>query len=200
MVHSNGFLIARHIIVFIMVGVTNRYFIFTFFCSLLLIGRNRKYIDKNYAGVLIIFDRLFGTFSAEDPEEPVVYGLVHPVESYNIFYLQFHSWITIFKTMYHIEGWRNKIAVPFMGPGWSPSKPRLGYIDEIPELKHPITYWNPPSNLLQNGYCIWHFAVVLLFYHELSICNEQISQWMRLISITAVLTSLTSLGFILENR
>lgn len=60
-------------------------------------GRNPKYIDKNYAGVFIFWDRMFGTFEPEDPEEPVVYGLVHSVQSYNPFYLQYHHWVH----MYH---------------------------------------------------------------------------------------------------
>ncbi|KAJ6224895.1 hypothetical protein RDWZM_003440 [Blomia tropicalis] len=163
-------------------------------------GRNRKYIDKNYGGALIIWDRLFATFEAEDPNEPVVYGLVHPVESYNIFYLQFHSWMTMYENIKQIEGWRNKLLVPFKGPGWSPGKPRLGYYDEIPELKHPVVYWNPPIHLLKKVYVIWHFAIVLTFYHELSIRNDQLSYLTLLISITIVLVSLTSLGFILEDK
>jgi alkylglycerol monooxygenase len=67
----------------------------------------------------------------------VVYGLVHPVESYNPFYLQFHHFAVILRNMYNFKGWNNKISVLFKGPGWSPGKPRLGYVDEIPEVS-----WN----------------------------------------------------------
>ncbi|GMT12840.1 hypothetical protein PFISCL1PPCAC_4137, partial [Pristionchus fissidentatus] len=52
-------------------------------------GRNPYCIDRNYGGTLIIWDRLFGTFTDERTEEPVVYGLVTPVNSFNQFYLQF---------------------------------------------------------------------------------------------------------------
>ena len=100
--------------------------------KLFILGRNRKYIDKNYAGILILWDRWFGTFQPEDPNEPVVYGLVHPVQSYNPFYLQFHHWTAIFKSIYHNKGWKNKLLAPFKGPGWAPGKPRLGYLDDIP--------------------------------------------------------------------
>lgn len=51
-------------------------------------GRNRYCIDKNYSGTLIIWDKLFGTFAAEKDDEPVVYGLVHNVNTFNAFYLQ----------------------------------------------------------------------------------------------------------------
>lgn len=45
-------------------------------------------MDKNYAGVLIIWDRMFGTFEAERRDEPLVYGLIEQVDSFNPFYLE----------------------------------------------------------------------------------------------------------------
>lgn len=51
-------------------------------------GRNPYCIDKNYAGTLIIWDRLFGTFQAEKSEEPVAYGLVHNVNTFDQLYCQ----------------------------------------------------------------------------------------------------------------
>ena len=163
-------------------------------------ARNRSYIDKNYGAVLIIWDRWFGTYADEDPSEPVVYGLVHPVESYNIFYLQFHSWIHMFKAISEAKSWKTKLMIPFKGPGWSEGKARLGYYDDIPEFEHPVEYWNPQISFLPKLYVVWHFAIVVLFYHELSLRNEQISQWTLVLGIICVLTSLTSIGFILENK
>ena len=58
-------------------------------------GRNAQYIDKNYGGVLIVFDRLFGTFAAE--EEKVEYGIVRQVHSYNILTLNFHEFIDMLR-------------------------------------------------------------------------------------------------------
>jgi alkylglycerol monooxygenase len=104
----------------------------------ILLGRNRKYIDKNYGGTLIIWDRLFGTFESEDSKEPVVYGLVHPVQSYNPFYLQFHLLVNLMKRIYEIKGWRNKLNVIWKGPGWAPGKPRLGDINDVPVVSKII--------------------------------------------------------------
>ena len=53
-------------------------------------GRNPKYIDKNFGTTFIIWDRLLGTFE-EESEKPL-YGLTKPVESFNVFYLNFHEW------------------------------------------------------------------------------------------------------------
>ena len=77
---------------------------------------------------------MLGTFEAEDPKEPAVYGLVKPVQSYNPFYLQLHHWNVIIKNMYNTNGWKNKLWIPFKGPGWAPGKPRLGYLDDIPSV------------------------------------------------------------------
>lgn len=97
-------------------------------------ARNPKYIDKNYSGVFIVWDRLFGTFQAEDPDEPVAYGLVHPVDSYNPFYMQAHHWIHMWKYAKTLPGWKNKLKVIFYGPGWQPGKPRLGLYEDLPKV------------------------------------------------------------------
>lgn len=55
-------------------------------------ARNPKYIDRNYAGVLIVWDKLFGSFVDEDPAVPCDYGLVKPVRSDNPLWLTFHEW------------------------------------------------------------------------------------------------------------
>lgn len=59
-------------------------------------GRNPAYIDKNYGGVLIIWDRLFGTFQAELKEDPVEYGIVRQPKTDNIWTLNIHEWQDMF--------------------------------------------------------------------------------------------------------
>lgn len=58
-------------------------------------GSNPAYLDRNYGGVLIIFDRLFGTFAEEQENNPVVYGLTKRLESNNPFVIIFHEWINM---------------------------------------------------------------------------------------------------------
>ena len=60
-------------------------------------GANRQYIDKNYGNLLIIWDRMFGTFEPED--EPVKFGLVRNVNTFNPTKITFMGWIDIFKNM-----------------------------------------------------------------------------------------------------
>jgi len=58
-------------------------------------GANPCYLDKNYGGVLIIFDRMFGTFAAERRDIEIVYGLTSPLRSHNPFVIAFHEWINL---------------------------------------------------------------------------------------------------------
>jgi alkylglycerol monooxygenase len=60
-------------------------------------GSTRYCVDKNYAGVLIIWDRMFGTFEPERRDEPLVYGLIEQVDSFNPFYLEVIIAIYYFK-------------------------------------------------------------------------------------------------------
>jgi sterol desaturase/sphingolipid hydroxylase (fatty acid hydroxylase superfamily) len=60
-------------------------------------ARNPKYIDRNYAGVLIVWDKLFGSFVEEDPQVPCEYGIVRHFESHNPLRLTFHEWIAMFR-------------------------------------------------------------------------------------------------------
>lgn len=85
-------------------------------------GSNPKYLDKNYAGIFIIWDRMFGTF--EEEEEEVVYGLVKPIDSINPFVAFFHGFTRLAAEVWNMPGFMNKLGVLFKPPGWEPkSKP-----------------------------------------------------------------------------
>jgi len=62
-------------------------------------GSNPAYLDRNFGGVLIVFDRLFGTFAAERPDEPVRYGLTTPVRSNNPFVIALQGWRDLWRDL-----------------------------------------------------------------------------------------------------
>jgi sterol desaturase/sphingolipid hydroxylase (fatty acid hydroxylase superfamily) len=80
---------------------------------------NVKYLDKNMGMVLIIWDRLFGTFQAEDKNETVVYGLTENIKTYNPVQMVFHEWINIFKDLKKPASLKAKLMYIFGPPGWS---------------------------------------------------------------------------------
>lgn len=71
-------------------------------------GRNRYCIDKNYAGTLIIWDRMFGTFAAESEE--VVYGLTHPLTTWDPVWTQLHHVVHIANMVWKTPGLANKVS------------------------------------------------------------------------------------------
>lgn len=73
-------------------------------------ARNPKYIDRNYAGVLVVWDRLFGTYVEEDPAVPCEYGIVGQIHSHNPLRLTFHEWIAMFRDARHAGGLRKGAA------------------------------------------------------------------------------------------
>ena len=83
-------------------------------------GRNARYLDANYAGVLIIWDKMFGTFVPEDPEEPVEYGLVQNLGTFNPLRVAFHEWLGIFQDVSRPGlSLRDRLYYAFHRPGWS---------------------------------------------------------------------------------
>lgn len=92
-------------------------------------GRNTYCIDKNFGGMLCIFDRIFGTFQEELEEVPVVYGLTTSLETYDPWRQNFQPMINIWKSMKTVKGW-DKVRVLYMAPGWIPGT--------HPPQEHPI--------------------------------------------------------------
>ncbi len=84
---------------------------------------NVEYLDANYGGVLVIFDRLFGTYIAEREDLPCRYGLVHPMTSYNPFYVEFAQWISLARDLAGARSPRAVLGYLFMPPGWQPDGP-----------------------------------------------------------------------------
>ena len=79
-------------------------------------GSNPEYLDKNYAGVFIVWDRMFGTFTRE--EARVVYGLTKNIESFNPFVIGFHEYAAIVRDARAARSWRHRFALLWHGPGW----------------------------------------------------------------------------------
>ena len=93
-------------------------------------GRNKRYIDRNHAGILIIWDRLFGTFQREQPDEPVVYGLTKNVESYNLWKVSTHEYRDMFRDVAGSTNWRDRLGFVLRTPGWAYA--RRAELDSVP--------------------------------------------------------------------
>jgi sterol desaturase/sphingolipid hydroxylase (fatty acid hydroxylase superfamily) len=85
---------------------------------------NPGYLDANYAGVLIIWDRLFGSFVPEDKSEPIRYGIISQLGTFNPFRVAFHEWAGIWRDVTHAKSFREVWGYVFGPPGWSPDGSR----------------------------------------------------------------------------
>lgn len=80
---------------------------------------NIRYLDCNHAGVLIIWDKLFGTFSEEKDFDHPVYGLTKNIESFNPLYVVSHEYQSIWRDVRRAPKWSDKLKYIFYAPGWS---------------------------------------------------------------------------------
>lgn len=77
-----------------------------------------QYLDHNYGGILIVWDRLFGTFK-EERDRPT-YGLTHPVTTFNPFRLQYAELGLMLRQVRGARRWRDRLGFVLAPPGWSP--------------------------------------------------------------------------------
>ncbi|MGQ3070961.1 MAG: sterol desaturase family protein [Ferrovibrionaceae bacterium] len=85
---------------------------------------NPRYLDRNYAGIFIVWDKLFGTFVPEDDAEPCRYGIVRNIGSFNPIRIALHEWVAIAADLARARTWRERLGYVLGPPGWSPDGSR----------------------------------------------------------------------------
>lgn len=127
---------------------------------------NNEYLDKNYGQILIIWDKLFGSFQPELESVPPVYGVKRPVKTWNPILINFqHIWLII-RDAWHAKSWWDKIRIWFMPTGWRPEDVAKRYpipiIDDVYQMEK---YDNNPSlDLLIYGWSQLAFTLGLMFW------------------------------------
>lgn len=121
-------------------------------------GRDPKYIDKNHAGTLIIWDKMFGTFQEE--EERPTYGITKPVNSWNAVWANFSHYSEMGKDLKQIPTWSDKIRYLFKKPGWLPDY-LGGYRAAPPVDKSTYKKYDTPSSLTLNLYVLFQYMLCL---------------------------------------
>lgn len=121
-------------------------------------GRNPKYIDKNHAGSLIIWDKMFGTFQAE--EERPTYGITKPINSWNAVFANFSHYIEMAKDLKRIPKFSDKFKYLFMKPGWLPES-LGGYRAASPVDRSTYKKYETPSSMTLNLYVLFQYALCL---------------------------------------
>ncbi|CAL8247632.1 unnamed protein product [Lota lota] len=155
-------------------------------------GRNLYCIDKNYGGVLIIWDRLFGTFAPE--KDKVVYGLVFPIKTFESLNIQFYYYWYLWRKASRYNTLSEKLSTFSNGPSWKPGKARLGDHSEVTGKELPLDH---QLSLATRFYLLIHFLLVLGLYFKVQMMQSQLTV---LAMIGYMLLTFTSLGFIMDRR
>lgn len=122
-------------------------------------GRNPKYIDKNHAGSLIIWDRMFGTFQEE--EERPTYGITKPINSWNPVWANVSHYADMAEDLKRIPKWSDKIRYLFKKPGWLPDY--LGGYRPAPEVdKSSYKKYDTPAPVSLNLYVIFQYILCII--------------------------------------
>ena len=160
-------------------------------------GSNPKYIDKNHAGTLIIWDRIFGTFQKE--EEEVVYGITKPLASWNPIWANFHYWFDLTETAGKSRNFKDKINVFIKPPGWFPDS--LGGTQAPHEVNTTLyPKYSPAYSTGLIPYILVQFLLFLAFSNYMIGSYQKFNFAQLSASTILVIATLTTCGVMLEHK
>ncbi|XP_014229119.1 alkylglycerol monooxygenase-like [Trichogramma pretiosum] len=160
-------------------------------------GCNLYCLDTNYGGVLIVWDRLFGTFATERPKEKIIYGLVVSPESYEPLYLQVFYALGMIRNSLSMSNLSDKLAVYWKGPSWKPGLPRLG-LDEFKVNVTSRIKYDPVIPTWQSCYILFHFCLVLYAHSHLYDHSIEAHKYLTGAMIVNNVAALTTIGLLFD--
>lgn len=160
-------------------------------------GVNPQYQDRNYAGVFIIWDRLFGTFEPE--VEAPVYGITRPLASWNPVWANVHVFADMLRTARRCRSWRDRWQAVFGHPGWTPAY--LGPTERpAPFTPGTFTKFDPPVPGRLQAYAFAQFAVALVAAVGLLEAAGSLPAGQTLAGMFYLMLTLSNVGALLEGR
>ena len=160
-------------------------------------GRNEKYIDRNHAGVFIVWDRMFGTFQAE--EERPTYGITTPLASWSPVWANFSHFAAIYKQIQETPKFLDKVKVVFYPPGWRPAE--LGGQMPIPPVDRTTdTKYNPVIPAALNYYALFQYFLITGGALAFFLTQSGLPKTQQLVSAGLIMAAVILNGAILEAR
>ena len=160
-------------------------------------GIDPEYIDKNYGGIFIVFDRLFGTFH-EETFEPA-YGTVKPLSSFNPLWANFEGFARLADMSRRTARWRDKVLVWVMPPEWHPED--LGGIVIVPRVDHATRRkYGAEVSPWMRRYVAFHFVVTSIGVSALLYWDSVLMPFVRWSGVALVLATVVIWGGLFERR
>lgn len=158
-------------------------------------GSNEKYLDKNFGGVLIIWDRIFGTFQRE--EEEVSFGITKDINSRDFLTSVFHYYSNLIFMMKQMPTFSGKMMVLYKGPDWNPES---GALEHLPLYIDKGTYEYKEYSTLEKNYIIANLVLMILVLGTMSLKIANISILGLEVITMFIMITLVSIGRMMEKQ
>ena len=162
-------------------------------------AQNALYMDRNYGGVFIIWDRLFGSFQEEDDNEPVIFGVTTPLASWNPLWANVQFYAQLLADARRTESGWDKLRIWFMRTGWRPADVAAKYPMTKPDLSQ-FRKFEVPLDGRQQLYVALQFTVYIALGSYLMNLADSLPTAALVLGWSAVAFGLFVLGVALENR
>jgi len=162
-------------------------------------AQNPQYVDKNYGGLLIIWDRLFGTFAEEDDNEKVIYGLRTPLQSWNPLWANIHIFSSMVSDATKTENIRDKVAVLWSRTGSRPSDVAKKYPVEKTNLDNFRKY-NPQLTTVSTVAVVLHYMLLLVYFLWFTALVPEMSYLARCANMVILTFSAVTIGTIIDQH
>jgi alkylglycerol monooxygenase len=123
-------------------------------------AQNDIYLDKNYVGVFLIWDHMFGSFQEEIDEEPCIYGIRGQLKSWNPVWANLHYYWAMAKDAWRARRWRDKLWIWFAPPGWRPTDVAARFLKLEYDPHRDFLRFDPPRSLALSFYILVQFIVL----------------------------------------
>ena len=123
-------------------------------------AQNERYIDKNYGGMFIVWDRLFNSYEPEHDDDPVVFGVRKPLASWNPFWANLQVYDYLLFDARKARRWRDKFGIWFRRTGWRPPDVAAQYPKQRADLAH-FEKFDPPVAAGMRHYAVAQFVVAI---------------------------------------
>ena len=162
-------------------------------------AQNERYIDKNYGGMFIVWDRLFNSYEPEHDDDPVVFGVRKPLASWNPFWANLQVYDYLLFDARKAQRWRDKLGIWFHRTGWRPPDVAAQYPKHRADLAH-FEKFDPPVAAGMRHYAMAQFVVAIGLVLWIGALHVQSGPRAVLIPCVALWALLLSLGWLNQGK
>ena len=156
-------------------------------------ARNPEYIDRNYGGFFILWDRMFGTYKAEDGRTPIDYGITRGLNSCNPLWANLHVYADMLRDTIKTPRLRDKLGIWYGRTDFVPPGVKK------PPVK-PGNHYDPPASRALTAYVVVQFASLVMVGLSLTYETDQLSSFGLGLLFSYLLASLVILGWLLDRK